>query len=295
MIVPHTIRNLISLAAMTAACAFSQSLYRNPGYVPSELAPNQVPPQLQGVGIDEKLGNQVDLDLEFVAEDGYPHKLREYFYKDRPVILDLVYYDCPQLCTLILNEQARVMRDIDWTPGNQYEIVTISIDPREAFDKARKKKAMYLSSYDRPAPGWHFLTDKDGNAARLAKQVGFNYKYDPRIEQYAHPAAIMVLTPQGKMARYLYGITYKALDLRLALTEASENRTSISVEKVLLLCYMYDPHASRYVLFATNFMKAGGVLILALLGLFMWRMIRADRARVGTIKSGVGAERERMA
>jgi len=255
-------------------------MYRNPGYAPSELATNQRPTQLDGVGIEEKLGNQIDLDLEFVAEDGYPHKLREYFYKDRPVILDLVYYDCPQLCTLILNEQVRVMRELDWTPGNQYEVVTISIDPREAFDKARAKKAMYLSTFDRPAPGWHFLTDKDGNAARLAKQVGFNYRYDARIEQYAHQAAIMVLTPQGKMARYLYGITYKSFDLRLALTEATANRTSISIEKVLLLCYMYDPKASRYVLFATNFMKVGGVLVMALFGLFWWKMMRAERERM---------------
>ena len=248
-----------------ASASMGQSMYRNPGYTPSELPPGKLPPQLENVGIDEKLGNQVDLDLEFVAEDGYTHKLREYFYKDRPVILNLVYYDCPQLCTLILNEQVRVMREIDWTPGNQYEIVTISIDPREAFDKARAKKAMYLSSYDRPAPGWHFLTDHDGNVARLAKQVGFNYKYDARIEQYAHPSAIMVLTPQGKMARYLYGISYKSRDLRFALAEASENRSTMTIEKVLLLCYMYDPKASRYVLFATNFMKAGGVLVLSLI------------------------------
>src|SRR6188768_1806082 len=138
----RTVRGLIALGAIATACApaylnAQSSMYRNPGYAPSELATNQRPTQLEGVGLEEKLGNQIDLDLEFVAEDGYPHKLREYFYKDRPVILDLVYYDCPQLCTLILNEQVRVMRELDWTPGNQYEVVTISIDPREAFDKAR--------------------------------------------------------------------------------------------------------------------------------------------------------------
>jgi protein SCO1/2 len=287
----RTIRNLAALAALGAVCAHGQSLYRNPGYVESQLPPGQRPTQLEGVGIDEKLGSQIDLDLTFIAEDGYPHKLREYFYKDRPVLLNMVYYDCPQLCTLILNAQVQVMRDIEWTPGNEYEIVTISIDPREAFDKARKKKSMYLSSYDRPAPGWHFLTDNKGNAARLAKQIGFNYRYDARSEQYAHPAAIMVLTPQGKMARYLYGITYKARDLRFALAEASENRTTMTVEKVLLLCYMYDPKASRYVLFATNFMKAGGVLVMALMGWFWWRLVhpRVDKSKVSR------PVRERMA
>jgi protein SCO1/2 len=284
----HVLRTIrtFALASMGVVCLAAQlsaqSPYRNPGYVPSELPPGQLPPQLQNVGIEEKLGSQVDLDLTFIAEDGYPHKLREYFYKDRPVLLNLVYYDCPQLCTLILNAQVQVMRDIPWTPGNEYEIVTISIDPREAFDKARKKKSTYLSTYDRPAPGWHFLTDDHGNAQRLAKQIGFNYRYDARSEQFAHPAAIMVLTPQGKMARYLYGITYKAKDLRFALAEASENRSTMTVEKILLNCYMYDPKAGRYVLFASNFMKAGGVLTMLLMGWFWWRLVRRDgRAHSG--------------
>jgi protein SCO1 len=272
----RTIRT-VALAALGVVCLVvplrAQSPYRNPGYVPSELPPGQKPPQLENVGIDEKLGGQIDLDLTFIAEDGYPHKLREYFYKDRPVLLNLVYYDCPQLCTLILNAQVQVMRDIEWTPGNEYEIVTISIDPSEAFDTARKKKSMYLSTFDRPAPGWHFLTDTKGNAARLAKQVGFNYRYDARSEQYAHPAAIMVLTPQGKMARYLYGITYKSKDLRFALAEASENRSTMTIEKILLNCYMYDPKAGRYVLFASNFMKAGGVFTMLLMGWFWWRQV----------------------
>ncbi len=272
MTTPRTIRT-VALAAVVALCAHAQSPYRNPGYVPNELPPGQTPPQLENVGIDEKLGSQIDLDLTFIAEDGYPHKLREYFYKDRPVLLNMVYYDCPQLCTLILNAQVQVMRDIEWTPGNQYEIVTISIDPREAFDKARKKKGMYLSTFDRPAPGWHFLTDDHGNSARLAKQIGFNYRYDARSEQYAHPAAIMVLTPQGKMARYLYGITYKARDLRFALAEASEGRSTMTVEKILLNCYMYDPKLGRYVLFASNFMKAGGVFTMLLMGWFWWRQV----------------------
>lgn len=283
----RTLRNLLALAAAGAACASAQSsMYRNPGYVASERPANQRPAELEGVGVTERLGDQIDLDLTFVAEDGRPHKLREYFYKDRPVVLNLVYYDCPQLCTLILNAQVATMREIPWTPGNQYEIVTISIDPREAFDKARAKKSIYLSSYDRPAPGWHFLADHQGNAARLARQVGFHYRYDARTEQYAHPAAIMVLTPQGKVARYLYGINYKARDLRFALAEAAENRMSMAVDKVLLLCYMYDPAANRYVMFATNFMKAGGVLVMFLFGWFWLRMVRADKRRMSGYATG---------
>jgi len=276
----RTIRNLVALAALGAVCLNAQSPYQQPGYVPSVLPPGKLPPQLENVGIQEHLGGQIDLDLTFVAEDGYPHKLREYFYKGRPVILNMVYYDCPQLCTLILNAQVQVMKEIPWTPGNEYEIVTISIDPREAFDKARQKKSIYLDTFDRPAPGWHFLSDEKGNAARLAKQIGFNYRYDPRIEQYAHPAAIMVLTPQGKMARYLYGITYKAKDLRFAIAEASEGRATMTVEKILLNCYMYDPKAGRYVLFASNFMKAGGVFTMLLMGWFWWRQVKPVRERM---------------
>lgn len=286
-----SIRSTIGIMLAAATLAAAQSPYRQPGFVDSKLPPNARPEQLKNIGIDEKLGQQVDLDLTFVAEDGYPKRLREYFFKDRPVILNLVYYECPQLCTLILNAQVKTMREIPWMPGNEYEIVTISIDPREAFDKARAKKATMLSTYDRPAPGWHFLTDYGNNAQKLADQVGFRYAYDARIEQYAHPAAIMVLTPEGKVARYLYGIEYSPRDLRFALAEASHNRMTMAVEKVLLFCYQYDPEANRYVLFATNFMKAGGVLTVVLLGWFWWRMIRADRRRTAALLT----ERERMA
>jgi protein SCO1/2 len=290
-----TLRNIGILMAFTAigpVCLHAQSLYRNPGYAEANLPPGQTPTQLRDVKIVERLGHVVDLDLEFTGEDGNPHGLREYFFKQRPVILDLVYYDCPQLCTLVLNDQAAAMQQIDWTPGNEYEVVTISIDPHEGFDKARAKKEIYLRTFGKPAPGWHFLTDRGGNAARLAQQVGFHYRYDARTNQFAHPAAIMVLTPQGKMARYLYGLKYKAQDLRFALAEAGEDRVTMAVEKILLSCYMYDPKAGRYVLFATNFMKAGAVLVLMVFGWFGWRMVRVERSRAAHV---AGAPRERTA
>jgi len=195
------------------------------------------------------------------------------------VILNLVYYNCPMLCTLVLNGQTEAMREVPWTPGKEYEVVTISIDPRETFADAQKKRAIYLASYDRPAPGWHFLTDREGNVQRLAKQVGVTYRYDKRQDQYAHPAAIMVLTPQGRMARYLYGIRYRASDLRFAMAEASEGRATMALEKVLLFCFHYDPRAGRYVWFALNLMRLGGLLTVALIAAYLWRMFRAERAR----------------
>jgi protein SCO1/2 len=250
---------------------------------PGALPANVRPPQLEGVGIDEHLGRPIDLSLTFIAESGYPVALSEYFHKDRPVILNLVYYNCPMLCTLVLNAQTEAMRAIPWSPGKEYEVVTISIDPRESFDVARKKKAIYMGSYDRPAPGWHFLVDHDGNAKKLAEMAGFHYRYDPRIEQYAHAAAIMVLTPEGRMARYLYGVRYSPRDLRFALAEASEGRSTMAIEKILLFCYHYDPKSGAYVLFATNLMRAGGLLTVALIAFFLTRMFRADRRRTAKV------------
>jgi protein SCO1/2 len=254
---------------------------------PAGLPANVRPPQLEGVGIDEHLGRPIDLSLTFIAENGYPVALSEYFHQGRPVILNLVYYNCPMLCTLVLNGQTEALRAIPWTPGKEYEVVTVSIDPRESFDVSRKKKAIYMGSFDRPAPGWHFLVDHDGNAKKLAEMAGFHYRYDPRIEQYAHPAAIMVLTPEGRMARYLYGVRYSPRDLRFALAEASEGRSTMAIEKILLFCYHYDPKSGAYVLFATNVMRAGGLLTVALIAFFLIRMFRADRKRSAALKEGL--------
>jgi protein SCO1/2 len=235
---------------------------------------------MQGVGVDEKIGSHVDLDLTFTAENGYRVPLRSFFHKDRPVVLNLVYYECPMLCNLVLNGEVASFRELAWTPGDQFEVVTISINPEEGFDLAQKKKSLYLTSYGRPAPGWHFLVDDQGHAKQLAEQAGFHYKYDERQKQYAHAAAIMLLTPDGKMSRYLYGIKFKARDLRLGLTEASAGRGGVSLQKVLLFCFHYDPKVGSYVLFATNFMRIGGALSAAVLGIALVRLWRKERSQV---------------
>ena len=234
------------------------------------------PLELEGVGIDEKLNQPVDLNLTFIAENGYPVRLGDYFHKGKPVILNLVYYSCPMLCNLVLNGQTTSLKAIPWTPGNEFDIVTVSIDPTEHFGLAQGKKAVYLSMYDRPAPGWHFLVDKDQNVKKLADQVGFRYKFDPRQSQYAHAAAIMILTPEGKISRYLYGIKFGARDLRLALTEASEGKFGIT-DRLLLLCFHYDAQARSYVLFAQNVMRGGGALVVLILGSVLWGLWRRER------------------
>jgi protein SCO1 len=268
-----------ALLALGASCAFGQYKVRPDTPVSAADLANRVPAQLVGVGIEEHLGRPIDLDLTFNDENGQAVKLREFFNKGRPVILDLVYYTCPQLCSLILNRQVELMRQMPGTPGTDYEVVTISIDPRDTPEIAQQKKASYLATYGKPAPGWHFLTDREDNAKRLAELIGYHYRWDPRIQQYAHLAGIMILTPEGKVARYLYGINYRAIDLRFGLAEAAENRSTLTIDKVLLFCYHYDPVENKYVLFATNFMKAGGVLTILILGYFLFRMIRIEQHR----------------
>lgn len=265
-----------------------------PSGQPGALPPGSVPPILETVGVDEHLGRNVDLNLQFVNEQGQTVALKDYFHKGRPVILDLVYYACPQLCNLILNGQTATMKEIPWTPGDQYEVVTITIDPKETLDLAQQKKAVQLGSYGKPAPGWHFLIDKDDNAKKLAEQIGFHYRYDPKQKQYAHAAAIFVLTPEGRMARYLYGVRFRPMDMRFALAEASENRTTMTVEKILLYCYQYDPGKHAYVLFATNFMKAGGAITILLVGFFLFRMFRMEKRRAADLRSAEAHWKERI-
>ena len=243
-------------------------------------ADDKLPPELEGVGVVERLGNRVDLDLEFVNESGRPVKLREYFSSGKPVLLTLAYYTCPMLCSLILNGETSALKDVAWTPGEQFEVVTVSFDPRDTPELARQKKANYLEMYGKPgAGGWHFLTDYNENVKKLADQVGFHYKWDPQQEQFAHTAAIMFLTPDGRMSRYLYGIKFTPRDVRLALTEAGEGKMGSTVDKLLLYCFHYDPSAKGYTLFAINVMRAGGALTVVILVLVILRLLRRERFR----------------
>ena len=283
------IRHSAAFLLLGAGCAFA-------GFSDSRVGGPEVggqPAIPAGVGpIDEHLGQPVDLTLTFTDETGQIVALKDLFHKDRPVLLDLVYYTCPNLCDLILNGQTQAMRQMSWTPGKEYEIVTISIDPSEHQDVAAAKKATYVNAFGRPAPGWHFRTDHDGNVKRLAEQMGYHYRYDARQEQYIHPAAIMMLTPEGHISRYLYGAHFNSRDMRFALDEAAEGRTSLSIDRILLWCFHYDPASNKYVLYAGNAMKTGGVLTVFLIAFFLIRLFRADRARYG---AGHRGHREKMA
>ncbi len=235
-----------------------------------------LPKDLEGVGITEHLGGKIPLDLEFADDEGRPVRLGQYFPGDRPVILTLGYYSCPMLCTLVLNGLVDGLKAVPWTPGRQFEIVTVSIDPRETPTLARLKKENYLAEYGRAgaAAGWHFLTGREEAIRRLADAVGFGYRYVKERGQYAHPAVIFLLTPDARVARYLYGVVYQPKTVHLALAEAGQGKLGTTVDQVLLYCFHYDAEEGRYVLAATNLMRVGGAATALVVGTWLlasWR------------------------
>lgn len=243
----------------------------------SPLAPaaEKIPMELQNVGITEHFGEQVDLNLQFRNEKGELVPLRSVVNGRKPVLLFLAYYGCPNLCNLFLNGATDGLKKLEWTAGKEFQIVTVSIDPREDAELARGKKNAHITAYGREASaGWHFwINDKkaaadahDVNVKKLAEQVGFNYRYDKDQDQYAHSAAMIVLTPEGKISRYLYGIEYQPKDLRLALVEAGGRKIGTLVDHLMLFCYSYDPKSRKYSLYATNLMRAGGGLTVFIVG-----------------------------
>lgn len=235
-----------------------------------------LPKQLEGVGITEHSGAQVPLDLEFVADDGKPVRLRTYFDGKKPVILNLGYYRCPMLCGLVLSGLLQGLKETAWSVGREFEVVTVSIDPLETPTLARLKKESYMAEYGRPgaAAGWHFLTGREENIRKLADAVGFGYRYVPERGEYAHAAVLFMVTPDGHIARYLYGVLYAAGTLRMALTEAGQGKVGTTADRILLTCFHYDAEQGRYVVAAMTLMRTGGGVTVLVVGgwlLARWR------------------------
>ena len=243
-------------------------------------AQNARPAPLRDVGIDQKLNEQLPLDLTFRDETGKPVQLRKYFGQ-KPVLLSLVYYDCPMLCTLVLNGLVRSLRAVPLDVGDQFQVVTVSFDPRETAALAAAKKETYVKRYGRAqaSQGWHFLTGDEASIQQLTRAVGFRYAYDEKSGQFAHATGIMVLTPTGRLARYFYGIEYSPRDLRLALVEASANKIGSVVDQLLLFCFHYDPKTGKYSLVVMNVLRIAGMGTLLALGSFMLVMFRRDRRK----------------
>jgi len=240
-----------------------------------------VPGLFQKVKFDQNLNAALPLDLPLRDERGRTVKLGDYF-GERPVIVNLVYYQCPMLCNEVLNSLLRTMNALEFDVGKQYDVVTVSIDPSETPQLAARKKAAYLARYRRKGAeqGWHFLTGDEASIARLAGVVGFHYSYDAKSGQFAHPAGIVVATPKGVLARYFFGVTYPPRDLRMGLVEAASGKIGSPIDQIMLMCFHYDPRTGKYNVAVMNVIRLLGSLTLASLGTFMFVMFRRDRRRV---------------
>jgi protein SCO1/2 len=234
---------------------------------------------LSEIGIDQRIGEQLPLDLAFTDETGRAVRLGDFFGK-RPVILALVYYECPMLCTQVLNGLASALGVMNFEPGREFDVVAVSFNPKEGPGLASQKKAAYMERYGRPhtAGGWHFLTGSEDSIRRLTSAVGFRYAFDDESKQFAHGAAIQVATPKGTLARYFYGIEFSARDIRFGLIEASEERIGTPMDDVLLLCYHYDPSSGKYGAAVLGLVRLGAVATVLAFLVFLTVSLRRERA-----------------
>ncbi len=271
-------RGLIAAVLCLAASSAWAQPSRPLSVPPPGIAATQQIPMLREVGVDQKLGGPVPLDTRFVDETGREVRLGEYF-GTRPVVLALVYYECPMLCTQVLNGLVGSLEALTFLPGREFEVVVVSFDAGETPALAAQKRATYLRRYDRPGaePGVHFLTGRADAIAALTSAVGFRYAYDEALDQYAHPAAITVLTADGRVSRYLFGIEFAPKDLRLALVEAADNAIGSVLDQALLFCYHYDPETGTYGLAVMNLVRLAGLLTVGLTAAFIVASLRRER------------------
>jgi protein SCO1/2 len=243
---------------------------------------------LERINVAEHLGQRIPLDLVFTNDAGQQVQLNEYFKHGNPVILVMAYYTCPMLCTLVMNGLAEGIKKLDWIPGKQFQVLTVSINPLETSGQAAVKRADLLKAVGKTGidGGWRFFVGQDSAIHALANAVGFQYYYDQKQQMYAHPTVIMILTEDGKISRYLYGISFNRQDLRLGLLEASDGKIGNTIDRIVLYCYHYDPKAQGYVLFAMNVMKLGGAATVLIMALFLGTFWARERARSQSRVSG---------
>jgi protein SCO1/2 len=268
-----------ALAVVIAGAAAAQP--STPGTSPRPGMPStQTPAALEGVRFEQRLDAQLPLDVAFRDEEGRAVTLGDYF-GEKPVILAFVYYECPMLCTQVLNGLTRALRVLNETVGRDFDVVAISFDPRETPVLADGKKKTHLDEYGRKesAPGWHFLTGSEASIRAVTSAAGFHYRWDAQTGQFAHPSGIVVATPEGRLSRYFFGIEYAPRDLKFALIESSAGRIGNPIDQLLLYCYHYDPSTGAYGFVAMNAVRIGGVVtVLALLGFILLSGRREARA-----------------
>jgi protein SCO1 len=254
---------LVTIPILAGAQALRQpAIPRDFAEQQREESSDKLPKELQQVSIDQKLNAQITLDLKFRDESGTEQRLGEYFSDDKPVLLVMAYYNCPMLCTQVLNGVLGALKAVPLEAGKDFHVVVVSIDPHESSELARQKKTSYLEQYHRTTAegGWHFLTGDSLAIRQLAEEIGFRYVYDPVAKQYAHASGIMILTPQGKLSRYFYGIEYAPKLIKLALVEASENKIGTLADKLYLYCFHYDPSTGKYGLAIMSAVRVSGAL-----------------------------------
>lgn len=286
-------RRIIPVVAMGLAAVLGTLAAR----VGEAQPPSQVPHELEGVEIIEHLNERLPLDLTFVDHDGKTVTLGDYFNAGKPVIITLNYYRCPLLCTLQLNGMVKALKEVDFEPGSDFRIITLSIDPNEDAELAAVKRRSYLASYGREsaAEGWAFLTGTQENIHALAEAIGFKYRWNERRQEWAHAAAFFVATPDGRLSRYLYGTAYEPSTVRMALIEGGQGKIGSTLDRFLLWCFHYDNLTGQYTPHVMRIMRLGGLLTLAVMatGLFiLWRRGAprwpADRAKHPTVRPEPG-------
>ncbi|HXB20296.1 MAG TPA: SCO family protein [Candidatus Solibacter sp.] len=279
MIGKAQIRSLIAIVALVFAASLAALAQAAPKGDLGQTSADQKPAILDQVGIDQRLNQQVPLDLSFVDENGQAVKLGQYFGQ-KPVVLSLVYYQCPMLCSQVLNGLTSSLNVLRFDIGREFDVVTVSFDPRDTPAAANETKQRMLKRYRRPGSeqGWHFLTGKKEQIDALTQAVGFRYAWDPEIQQYAHASGIMLLTADGHVAQYYYGIEYSPRDLRLGIVQTSQGKVGSLVEQVLLYCYHYDPAKGKYGAVIFNILRVSALAMILVLGGFMFLMFRRDAA-----------------
>lgn len=251
---------------------------------PAPKVASEAPKELEGVGIDEKLGGKIDLSLKVKDDNGQEVTLGSFFDGKHPVIISPVYFSCPGLCNFHLNglTDALKLMDKNWTVGKKYKILSMSFDSKETPDLAAKKKETYIKLYERPeaASGWHFVTADESAVQAITQSLGFKFKWDETAKEWAHASAAVIITPDGTISRYLPGIMFNPQDIKLALNEATEGKIGSIVDNLVLYCFKYDPHQSKYTLAAFNLMKVGGAVMVLVMVLWLLPFyIRSRRSK----------------
>lgn len=268
----------LGYSALAESRGFQSSGPKESGRVSSE-----VPEEIKNVGIEEKIGEHIDLNMIVTNEKGEKLPLSTYFSSHKPVIISLVYFSCPGLCNFHLNGLTETLKSVDWSPSKQFEIIAFSFDSKETADVAIKKKVNYLKLYGRADTenGWHFITADEATVKKITDSVGFKYKWNEQAKEWSHASAAIVISPEGKISRYLHGIQFEPRDVKLALNEAAEGKVGSIVDSAMLYCFNYDSHQSKYGLQVFKLMKLAGAVTVIVLALWLIAvMLRAKRENI---------------